>query len=111
MNRENKTMKIKYIKSPDFKQYYINGVYGGLNVNGLVSVKLYYEDFVLPDESELEFSENSEIPSETIKKSDYYGVRQLLAELIMVPEQAKLIGQFLVKIADDYFSEREQKGK
>jgi hypothetical protein len=45
----NKRLKIRYIKSYDFKTTLATGVYGGVAPNGLINMNFFHERAVLPD--------------------------------------------------------------
>ncbi|KAA0257557.1 hypothetical protein FHQ18_09450 [Deferribacter autotrophicus] len=98
---ETKKVKVKYIKTKDFTQKFVNGAYGGLNLNGLVTLKFYYEDLTLPESVELDVDEKTGLVEESkINKQEFDGERRVEIELIMTPDKAREIAQFILDVVE-----------
>jgi hypothetical protein len=46
---EDKSIKIAYIKSPDFRTNLVTGIYGGLSPNGLLNLNFFVDRVALPN--------------------------------------------------------------
>lgn len=55
---ENKQIKIRYVKSYDYKSSLSTGVYGGITANGMINANFFTDRAVIPDSQLIEIDEN-----------------------------------------------------
>lgn len=101
MGQEMTEGKIKYIyKTPeDLKQYFVNGVYGGRTPQGDVLCTFYFEHSILPQEDEIVFRDGKPMLSE-LDLSSITLQRDFKVGIIMSPNQAKNIGEWMIKLGE-----------
>jgi hypothetical protein len=69
----NKEVVISYVKTNDFKTTLINGVYGGISSNGLISANFFVERIPIPESETVTIDlESSRIvgPTTAVKTAD-----------------------------------------
>jgi hypothetical protein len=68
----NKKVKIKYIKSNDFKTSLSTGVYGGITNNGLINMNFFVDRVIIPTHEQYEVNENGVVQGhpEIVKDGD-----------------------------------------
>ena len=94
-----KTLEVKFEKSPDFKIVPATGAWGGPTPQGELLCNFYVEYTEIPESIKLEitdgFSKETErIPTDLL-------VRELQIGIIMRPDIAKSIGEWLIKNAEE----------
>ena len=110
MSQEGNEIKIKYTykKAEDYKQYFVNGVYGGRTPQGEVLCNFYFEHSILPDEEEVVFR-NGQPVQENLDLSNIKFQRDFKVSVLMSPQQAKNIGDWLSKLGDGGVKPEEPK--
>ena len=93
-----KKMKIEYTKSKNYAICPITGVVGSLSPTGFVQCEIFTETAKITSDHELEISElGVPMPQEMHVKTF---TRELQALLLLTPEVAKNIGQWLIRTSE-----------
>ena len=102
-------VKVHFIKDSSYRAYYADGVWGGPTPKGMVSMSIYSERMPIPKKILYRFVDSEEHgtkigvqlgKAEEIKSKEDI-IRQVHCELIMNPEVAESIGNWLKKIAKE----------
>ena len=88
--------KVKFIfrKSEGYQIHYVNGAFGGLTPRGDILYHLFFEHRDLPGEEEMTIEEGKLKPQEDL--ADLEMVRDLKVGIIMTPEQAESLANWLL---------------
>ena len=97
-----RTLEVKFEKSPDFKIVPATGAWGGPTPQGELLCNFYVEYTEIPESIKLEITDGS---SEEIGKitTDVL-VRELQVGIVMRPDIAKSIGEWLIRNAEQIMS-------
>ncbi len=98
-----KEIKVKYEKHPDYRMLPVGGAFGSINPQGMVVCDFYLERFPTPDKTTLVIDESTGNLDETkSNEDDKLLVRELSVGIVMQPDIARLIGEWLIKKSDEY---------
>lgn len=91
----NRILKLKYLKSHDFKTSLATGVYGGVTTNGMINVNFFTDRTVIPDSQTIEVNEKgvSIGPPKDNRDSDL--VREVQFGAMMDVNTAKVVVAWL----------------
>lgn len=89
-------VKIKYIKSHDYKVSISNGVFGGIGTNGLINANFFIDRVILPTSEILEIDESGKRINSVLQK-DGDSVREIQFGTLMDVNTAKLVVEWLSK--------------
>lgn len=94
--------KVKFIfrKSEGYQIHYVNGAFGGITPRGDVLYHLFFEHRDLPVEEEMTIEEGELKPQEQ-DLADIEIIRDLKVGIIMTPEQAENLANWLLRRVDD----------
>jgi len=91
-----KKIKIRYIKSYDFKASLATGVYGGITSTGLISANFFIDRPVIPDSQDVEIEEETgTVIGDPVDHKDGDLVRELQFGTLMDINSAKIIVKWL----------------
>jgi hypothetical protein len=93
-----KSLSIKFTKSPDYRVVAATGAWGGLTPQGELFCNLFIEHNAPPESVELEVGPIS--AKEVRKISSHDMVREFQVGIVMRPDIAKSIGEWLVNNAE-----------
>ena len=98
VNFEDRTITFDYIKGQCFRVIHVDGAQGGVGPRGLIQVAVFSERWPIPQKSTHAFDQNTaklgeEIVSKRVSRDAV--VREVEAELIMTPETAMIIAEWL----------------
>ncbi len=94
-------IKFLYSKSKDFNYVYANGVAGGYNDNGEIVANFYFEVRKLPEQWVNEWHKNGNIGKEILDGTEIVTIDRILqTSVILSPENAKFIGEWLIGKAE-----------
>lgn len=88
-------LKIRYLKSYDFKNTFATGVYGGISPTGLIHANFYIERTVLPDSQTVEVDEKGTVLGKPIDHKDGDIMRELQTGVFIDVNTAQLIISWL----------------
>lgn len=91
-----------YKKSVHFRVIPVEGAYGGLNGQGSISVSLYNQRRAIPSETKQTVNPDGTLGAEEAVAQKEHFVRELEANLLMSPEAARIIGQWLIGKANEH---------
>lgn len=97
---EKTVMKIEFVKSRDFRTVAATGAWGGPNPQGEIVCSFYVERQQFPDDLVIEIdpiTKEAITKTETEKRKIF---RELQVSVVMRPDIAKGIGQWLVEKSD-----------
>lgn len=88
-------IKVRYLKSHDYKISFANGIFGGINSNGLINANFYIDRMVIPDSETVEIDETGKrlSPPEIVRDGD--AVREVQFGVIIDVKTAKRIAEWL----------------
>lgn len=90
----NRQIKIRYIKSHDYKVALSTGIFGGLGSNGLINANFYIDRVIIPKNENVEIDENGSIvKSEYEREGD--AVREVQFGALLDINTAKQIADWL----------------
>ena len=95
-----------YIKTPDFRCVWVDGVIGGITPRGLIHLATYIERpsiprrqvFSIVSEDGVQGILGEEVLSKQVSRGSI--VREMALDLVMTPEVAKSIAAWLLMVAD-----------
>lgn len=103
-------IKLKYEKNRDYRIIPISGAFGSINPQGMVVCDLYLERLPAPPEITLSIDEEAGTMTETkIEKYSQPIIRELSFGMVMTPEVAKALGEWLLKKHEEYIKISEQR--
>ena len=110
MEQEGSTKKNLQVSYSESKYYQImpaNGAVGGPTPRGEIMCSFYFESVVLPNSAELLVEGSGPVKEIPAKSSEYNFVRELQAGIVLSPEAAKSVGEFLIRNAEIVQKKRE----
>lgn len=96
-----------YKRSNDFRTIPVSGVWGGVTAPGMISAEFFVEKPAVPEHTVIKVDENgvaTELPSGKREIT-----REILVGVIITPEMARIIGNFLIARADEIDKFRDKK--
>lgn len=100
--------KVRFIyKKPDEHQtHFVNGAYGAINLRGDFEFNLFYEHRDMPEE-ELMSVEDGKLKPEVQNITDVTIIRDIKVGIIMTPQQAETLGNWLLNTIDEFKKKTE----
>jgi hypothetical protein len=90
-------IRIMFRTGKDYRVVPVSGVYGGITPQGMVHADLFVEKKDLPESMVMRVEEASGSSYEVSREPEQSGVvREMLVGMVMRPEVAKAIGQWLI---------------
>lgn len=95
--------KIKFIyrKSEEYKTYFSNGALGAISPRGDFEFNLFFEHGELPKEEVMDI-EGGQLKPEDEIITDLTIIRDLKVGIIMTPQQAENLGNWLISRVEEY---------
>jgi hypothetical protein len=87
-------IKVIYRKAPDFRLFPATGAWGGPSVNGEIIVNFYVDRVQEPESVTVMIDESTGTGAEKLPPPQH--AREVLVGIVMRPDIALAIGQFLV---------------
>lgn len=100
VKKDLKEIVVNYIKTKNYRSFYIDGIFGGLTPNGKIYAELFLQRSVTPQT--IKYKVESGIMKDEIERTGKEGVvREIEAGVIMDIETAKVLKNWLeTKIAE-----------
>jgi len=98
----NKKVKVKYLKTYDFKIALVTGVYGGLGTNGLINANFFIDRVVIPNSQEFEIDDSGKQVTAAIDDKDCDVVREVQFGTFMDINTMKIFHDWLGKKIIEY---------
>ena len=93
-------IKVKYSYAPDYRKIPATGAWGGLSPNAEIVINFFVEFQSPPDSTILKFDETGKIEEKKDEGEELHVTRELLVGVVMRPDIAKSVGQFLLRNAE-----------
>jgi hypothetical protein len=100
-NSPKKIMNIEYQKPPDYKIIPATGAYGGSTPQGEILCSFFVEYQPPPDSLKLEINPADGTSKEIYKSEKKSLIRELKVGILMRPDIAKAIGEWLIEKANN----------
>ncbi len=98
---DQKKVKIKYREAPYYRRVGSTGIFGGPTPNGELLCNFFIESRVYPDEVEIQINDNgSTVENASYREKDLF-YRELQFGVLLPPHTAKVIGEWLIRRADE----------
>jgi len=94
-------IKVKYEYASDYRKIPATGAWGGLTPNGEVVVNFFVEFITKPDSIKIRIDETGIIEQKNQEHKDMTWTREILVGIVLRPDIAESIGQFLLKYAKE----------
>jgi hypothetical protein len=91
--------KIEYTKTKTYTTTPVTGVIGGVSPTGLVQCELYAEKANVTNDHEIEISASGVPLSQKMQVKAF--TRELQTSILITPEVARNIGQWLIKTSEE----------
>ena len=108
MTPEKKTAEISFVRDQNYRVYPATGAWGGLCANSEVHVDFYVENRRTPDTLFLDFEDGKQVGERREPEPQPF-LRELLAGVVMRPDIARSVGEFLITLADKAKEASEEK--
>ena len=102
-----KKIKVRYIKSNDYRVCFTTGVYGGINANGLINANFCVDRVVLPESETVELDENGKTIGPIITEKNGDSVREVQTGILMHIKTTKKVIDWLTKKVTEYESKQK----
>ena len=102
-----KNLRVIYSESKYYQKIPANGAVGGATPRGEVMCNFYFESVVLPNSVELLVEGSGPVKEIATKSSEYDFVRELQVGMVLSPETAKSVGEFLIRNAEIMLKKRK----
>ncbi len=104
-----KFVKFVYKKSEEYKEYYANGVMGAISPRGDFGFSFFFEHIDMPTDQKMKIEEDGKLVEiaeldEEEKNKEINIIRDVKVGIIMKPDQAEILGNWLLKMIRDYRS-------
>jgi hypothetical protein len=110
MANYNKILDIKYNKSNEYGMFPATGSCGGPTPSGEIMCHFYVEYPTLPSALTVEINETTGEVKENVKIDDVNKLtREIQATIVMRPDIAKMVGEWLIKNADEVINRSRPK--
>lgn len=93
-------VKVSFNKSPDYRLLPVTGAWGGPSLTSEIVVDFYVDKGAMPDNITLVIDSLGPVEEKERSDSDHQTVREVLVGLVMRPDIALVIGNFLVEKAN-----------
>jgi len=100
MELKKKEINVRFAKSPDYKKFMATGVWGGPNPQGDIFCNFFIEYPELPKSLKLEIDPKDGSSKELERVTEKNIVREIQACVVIRPDIAKLVGQWLIDHAN-----------
>jgi len=107
MSENRKTLQLKYLKSSNHQSFTAHGVWGGTNGQGEVICNFFTEMLAMPESIEIIQNTETGVVEEKHIASSYLGERMIQSTVIMNPEIAKSIGEWLIEKANQLIQQHK----
>ena len=104
-----KKVKFVFKKSEGYQIHYVNGAFGGITPRGDVLYHLFFEHRDLPTEEEMTIEEDKKLKPQEKDLADIEIIRDLKVGIIMTPEQAENLANWLLSRVDEINIELESR--
>lgn len=104
-------IKVKYVNAPDYRKIPATGAWGGVSPNAEVVVNFFVEFQSTPESTILKFDESGKIEEKRDEGEENQLTRELLVGVVMRPDIARSVGQFLIRNAEKAEESIAQKEK
>jgi len=101
--------KIEYTKTKTYTTTPVTGVIGGVSPTGLVQCELYAEKANVTNDYEIEISASGVPVNQEMQVKVF--TRELQTSILITPEVAKNIGQWLIKTSEEAEKTSRIRGK
>ena len=101
------SINIKFTKTPDYKIIAATGAFGGPTPQGEILCNFFIEYKEPPEFLEIEIGERGGIVKETEKIANDYYNRELQIGVLLRPDIAKSVGDWLISHADKVMAETQ----
>jgi hypothetical protein len=97
-----KKVLVEYSKSKDYRIVAATGAWGGLSPQGEIICNLFVEQTVQPEKIEITLDAQGKVVDESIinRSKLFHYTRELQIGVVMRPDIAKTIGQWLIDQSD-----------
>ncbi len=95
-------IQVDYVKSPLFRDIFVDGIIGGLTPRGYIQMAVYNERFAIPQSIFLSLNKDGTPSEEVLEKrvTRSYAVRDLEANLVLDAESARSMAEWLLDRAN-----------
>jgi hypothetical protein len=99
-----KSLRFQFSLAPDYRLLAANGAWGGITTSGLIAADLYVDRQALPEATILRISDGTAGNEEKIPPDSEERLmeREVQVGLLLTPEAARVIGQWLIGKADEH---------
>ena len=94
------TINITYTRNKNFVTTPASGVWGGITPHGLITAEFFLEKKDLPNKTTVEINDEGKVIRENAQESNNM-VRELMSNVILTPEVAKAVGEWLIATANE----------
>lgn len=109
-NGKSKTLKFSYNKTPNYRAYNVDGVFGGLAPKNKIFIEFFSEKFPIPDSVIHEISLDKTLGKEIEKKGIEGIVREIECGIYLDIATAVAIADWLHARVDEYKKLKTEKG-
>lgn len=105
MAKNNRNHTFKYVKSPTFETLIANGIVGGINPRGLLSMNFYIDAIDLPKTNKYEVKENGQLGQEIAQNQqslETASIRELISGVTVDLPTAKSLVQWILKHINEF---------
>lgn len=95
-----KEIQIKFTKAADYRKFAATGVWGGPTPQGEIFCEFYVECQDLPELIKMEIDPFQGTQDELEKKTSGLFIREIQVGILMRPDIAKSVGEWLIRHAD-----------
>jgi len=107
MAPEKATVEVRFERDAAYRVYPAVGAWGGLSPNGEVHVDFYVESRQNPEKLLLDLEDGEQVGERRVPDPQPF-VREALFGLVVRPDIARLIGDFLIGLADKAQAQAEE---
>lgn len=93
-----KELKISFVKTPHYQLVPVTGAWGGPNVSGEIIIDFYLDRTTVPEEVVMLVDEGGTVAEKS--RSPQQTIRELQVGMVMRPDIALVIGNFLIEKAN-----------
>jgi len=93
MEQEPKQIRVKYKLDANYREVPVTGAWGGVGAGGMIHAQIFVEHQDIPEENSASITDDGVL---TEDKNDFALLRYIQVGLIMRPEVAKSLAQWLL---------------